>query len=233
MRPPADRVTAASASTNGKSPADQVESKFPPMVGSMVAPLPGFDDTNAAWSELARLLSVAANKEVPRTPQAPTLEPKIPEWTTVRAPAPSPALPARPDWIPDTPASPLYLHRDMNFRQAPNPLVQFLQMQAAAGAASQVPSAPPLPYGSGQGDSNSMVSPFTPTGGVPPVSAAAAVGLDGDLAGLAAWGASWPSSGMMKRHSTSQPPTPIQEETVGEGGEFFAPPSTGQNRVVY
>ncbi|EER09977.1 hypothetical protein Pmar_PMAR018622 [Perkinsus marinus ATCC 50983] len=214
MRPPADRVTAASASTNGKSPADQMESKFPPMVGSMVAPLPGFDDTNAAWSELARLLSVAANKEVPRTPQAPTLEPKIPEWTTVRAPAPSPALPARPDWIPDTPASPLYLHRDMNFRQAPNPLVQFLQMQAAAGAASQVPSAPPLPYGSGQGDSNSMVSPFTPTGGVPPVSAAAAVGLDGDLAGLAAWGASWPSSGMMKRHSTSQPPTPIQEETT-------------------
>ncbi|KAF4662795.1 hypothetical protein FOZ61_002164 [Perkinsus olseni] len=235
------RATAAapSSSSSSKSP-DEKKKAFSPEVGSLVdsavAPPPGFedlpDDTHLCLGQLAQLLTAAANKEVPPTPQAPTLEPKIPENLH---PSPSPAVPAarRPDWIPDTPASPLYLHRDMNFGQTPNPLVQFLQMQAAAGAAGQIPTTVAASRGSyGTAAPPPMATPFMPMGGPPP-QAAAAVGLDGDLAGLAAWGASWPSSvpsGMSKRQSTSQPPTPIQEETVDEKGEVCAPPSSQQQQ---
>lgn len=229
------QTAVTSNSSSADLPVDQ--KSFSPAVGSpvdaTVAPPPGFeglaDDTHLALGQLAQLLSAAVNKEVPPTPQAPTLEPKVPESAH---PSPSPAMPParRPDWIPDTPASPLYLHRDMNFGQTPNPLVQFLQMQAAAGAAGQVPSAPPSrSYGAAVAPPP-MTSPFMPMGGPLPVSAAA-VGLEGDLAGLAAWGASWPSSGpsgMIKRQSTSQPPTPIQEETVNDDGEVCAPPRANQ-----
>ncbi|KAF4678763.1 hypothetical protein FOZ63_004840, partial [Perkinsus olseni] len=233
------RAAAVPSSSSSKSP-DEKKKAFSPEVGSLVdsavAPPPGFedlpDDTHLCLGQLAQLLTAAANKEVPPTPQAPTLEPKIPENVH---PSPSPAVPAarRPDWIPDTPASPLYLHRDMNFGQTPNPLVQFLQMQAAAGAAGQIPPTVTSSRGSyGTAAPPPMATPFMPMGGPPP-QAAAAVGLDGDLAGLAAWGASWPSSvpsGMSKRQSTSQPPTPIQEETVDEEGEVCAPPSSHQQQ---
>ncbi|KAF4758561.1 hypothetical protein FOZ63_010058, partial [Perkinsus olseni] len=230
----------SSSSSSSKSP-DEKKKAFSPEVGSLVdsavAPPPGFedlpDDTHLCLGQLAQLLTAAANKEVPPTPQAPTLEPKIPENVH---PSPSPAVPAarRPDWIPDTPASPLYLHRDMNFGQTPNPLVQFLQMQAAAGAAGQIPPTVAASRGSyGTAARPPMATPFMPMGGPPPQAAAAAVGLDGDLAGLAAWGASWPSSvpsGLSKRQSTSQPPIPIQEETVDEEGEVCAPPSSHQQQ---
>ncbi|KAF4675304.1 hypothetical protein FOL47_007921 [Perkinsus chesapeaki] len=238
----------ASSPHESRRPSDNAspiqEKKFSPEVGSLVdsavAPPPGFedlaDDTHLALGQLAQLLSAAANKEVPPTPQAPTLEPRVPESSQ---PSPSPAVPAakRPDWIPDTPASPLYLHRDMNFGQTPNPLVQFLQMQAAAGAAGQIPPGARVagaPYGAA-GSAPTMATPFMPMGS----QSAASVGLDGELAGLAAWGASWPStmpSSINKRQSNSQPPTPIQEETVNEYGEVCAAtattaaPSQGQHQ---